>query len=299
MKGKMTPQAVFALKEALTVIFWKKDELQDFLKMTLTNNAIISTLNWSATKREAVKELVERLLNLPNIYSDDLINLALAVADLEDFNHLKFWDDDGTKIKRAKETVQNLRKHTQGYSYQLKEREEVDKRRREAEKRIIKNKSLNDELAALKLRFESLTIMKNVQQRGFELEKLLYDLFSLYELEPKGSFRNSGEQIDGAFTFQSTDYLLEAKWKKQVDRSEIAEFCFKVESKFKTAVGLLITIDGVTVDAVSPHFKSVIIMDGMDIITILEGRIALPDLLYKKRRKATESGEIYLNFAQL
>jgi hypothetical protein len=37
-------------------------------------------------------------------------------------------------------------------------------------------------------------------------------------------------------------------------------------------------------------------MDGMDIIIILDGRVSLADLLFKKRRKAIETGNIYLNF---
>ncbi len=37
-------------------------------------------------------------------------------------------------------------------------------------------------------------------------------------------------------------------------------------------------------------------MDGADIMAILEGRVTLPDLLYKKRRKATETGNIYVTF---
>lgn len=94
-------------------------------------------------------------------------------------------------------------------------------------------------------------------------------------------------------------YLLEAKWKQQVGRSDLASFCYKVETKFKTAVGLMVTIDGVTSEAISPDFKSIIIMDGIDIISILDGRISLTDLLFKKRRKAIESGKIYLNINEL
>jgi len=56
-----------------------------------------------------------------------------------------------------------------------------------------------------------------------------------------------------------------------------------------------VTIDGVSPEAISPDFKSIIIMDGFDIVSILEGRISLTDLLFKKRRKAIETGKIYLN----
>jgi len=47
-------------------------------------------------------------------------------------------------------------------------------------------------------------------------------------------------------------------------------------------VGLLVIIDGITEEAIFPDFKSIIIMDGFDIMTILEGRISLPDLVQKK-----------------
>ena len=296
---KISPQAIISLKEALAVIYWKKEDLQDFMKLAIVNNAIIGTLNWSGTKREAVKELIERMTNRQDIYKDDLMNLFIAVTDFEDFGNLKFWDEDGSKTKTAKEAVSKLRAHTKGYIQQTKEQEEAQKRKVETEKKIIKNKSLADELSRLKDRFNVLATAKDLQKRGFDLEKFLYDLFLLYELEPKGSFKNYGEQIDGAFTFQGTDYLLEAKWKKQVDRGELAAFCYKVETKFKTAVGLLVTVEGLTSEAISPDFKSIIIMDGFDIMTVLEGRVSLTDLLFRKRRKAIETGKIYLNFNQL
>jgi len=296
---KISPQAILALKEALSVIFWKREDLQDFIKLSIENNAIVGTINWGGTKREAVKELIERMTNRPDIYKTDLMHLLLAVTDFNDFSNLKYWDEDGSKTKKAKEAVNNLRTYTKGYIQITQEQEEAQKRKVEAEKNISKNKSLNDELSVLKERFNLMTTGKDLQKRGFELEKFLYDLLLLYELEPKGSFKNHGEQIDGAFTFQGTDYLLEAKWKKQVDRGELATFCYKVETKFKTAVGLLVTVDGVTSEAISPDFKSIIIMDAFDIIAILDGRISLTDLLFKKRRKAIETGKIYLNYTQL
>jgi len=42
---KISPQAIMALKDALPVIFWKKEDLHDFIKLTLDNSAIVSTIN--------------------------------------------------------------------------------------------------------------------------------------------------------------------------------------------------------------------------------------------------------------
>ncbi len=296
---KFSAQGILSLKEALSLIYWKKEDLQDFIKLTIENKLIIGYVNWGGTKREAIKELIERMVNRPDIYQEDLISLFLAVTDFEDFDNMKFFDEDGSKRKRAKEAVSKLRTYTKGYIERTIEQEEVKKRRIETEKKIIERKSLSEDLNQLKVRFNDLATTKDLQKRGFALEKFLYDLFLLYELEPKGSFKNYGEQIDGAFTFEGTDYLLEAKWKKQVDRGELASFCYKVETKFKTAVGLLVTIDGVTKEAISTDFKSIIIMDGFDMTAVLDGRVSFRDLLFRKRRIAIETGNIYVNFNQL
>ena len=296
---KISPQAIFSLKEALSVIFWKKDDLKDFIKLAINNKAIVGTINWNVTKRESVKELIERMTSLPDIYQEDLINLLLAVTDITDFSYLKFWDEDGSKTKRAKEAIELLRKHTKGYLQITKEQQEALQRKQEIERKIAKNKTLEEELNKLKGLFNKIAMNTNFQQRGFDFEKFLKELFLLFELDPKGSFKNYGEQIDGAFTFDGTDYLLEAKWKQQVNRGDLASFTYKVESKLKIAMGLLITIEGVTPEAISPDFKSIIIMDGTDIIAILDGRVTLPDLLYKKRRTANETGKIYVPFGKL
>lgn len=297
---KISPQAIMALKEALSVLFWKKEELRDFVKLTLNNPTFVGTIDWvGPTKREIVKELIERMTNNPKIFGDGLLSLLIAVTDFTDFPHLVFWDDDGSKRKKAKEAVEQLRKHTKGYIQITKEKDEAKKRQRKNEERIAKNKSLEEELNELKNRFYQIASNTNLQKRGYELEGFLNELFALYELNPRGSFKIYGEQIDGAFTFDGTDYLLEAKWKKNVDRTDLSSFSLKVDSKIKVAMGLLITIDGLTPEAISPEFKSMIIMDGVDISAILEGRVKLPDLLYKKRRKAVETGDIYINFYNL
>lgn len=296
---KISPQAILALKEALALIYWKKEELLDFIKLSIDNPFIVGTINWEVTKRESVKELIERMINRQDIYANDLMNFLISVSDITDFSHLKFWDEDGTKTKKAKAAVEKLRLLTKGHFQITKEQEEARTRKKAAESQINKSKSLENELESLKILFNQIATGKDFQKRGYELEKFLYQLFLLYDLQPKGSFKNYGEQIDGAFTFDKTDYLLEAKWKTEVNRSELATFCYKVETKFKTAVGLFVTIDGLTKEAISPDFKSIIIMDGVDITAILEGRVSFPDLLYKKRRKAIETGKIYVNFQNL
>jgi hypothetical protein len=267
--------------------------------LTLSKSTIVTTIDWSGTKRESIKELISRMTNRSDLYQEDLLNLILAVTDFTDFSHLDFWDEDGSKKRKAKTAVENLRTQTKGYIQITKEQEEIRKRRLENEKRLAKSKSLDDELTELKNRFYEIAAITDKQKRGYELEPFLTDLFLLYDLDPKGSFKNYGEQIDGAFTFDNTDYLIEAKWKKQVDRTALTAFSAKVNSKLKIAMGLLVTMEGVTPEAISPEFKSIIIMDGSDIVAVIEGRVKLTDLLYRKRRKANETGNIFVRFFEM
>lgn len=48
--------------------------------------------------------------------------------------------------------------------------------------------------------------------RGFRFEAWLAKLFSTFNLAPRSSFRNTGEQIDGSFRLNDDFYLMEAKW---------------------------------------------------------------------------------------
>ena len=53
------------------------------------------------------------------------------------------------------------------------------------------------------------------QERGFQFEKLIKDLFEIFNLAPRSSFRLVGEQIDGSFQFQGETYLVEATWQSE------------------------------------------------------------------------------------
>jgi hypothetical protein len=126
---KISPQAILALREALSVIFWKKEDLREFLKLTLDNNPIISTLDWGLTKREIVKELTSRMGSRQNIYFDGLKALLLAVSDFDDFRHLEFFDEDGSKTQKAKEAVSKLRSQTKGYIQLSKDEDDAKKKK--------------------------------------------------------------------------------------------------------------------------------------------------------------------------
>jgi hypothetical protein len=143
----------------------------------------------------------------------------------------------------------------------------------------------------------------NAQKRGFAFEKFLNSLFMLFDLEPKESFRIVGEQIDGAFTFDGNDFLLEAKWQeKPIELGELYKFGGKIEGRLKLTLGLAVSINGFTQDyneSKSASLKTMLLMDGADLITVLENRIDLKDMLFRKRRHASDTGDIFFKFKDM
>lgn len=299
-----SPNAILALKEALTHIYWKKQDLRSFVYHTVENKVFISTIDWDNYKKaESAGILVDRMVARPDLYEEDLLRLFDVTMHFNDFSHLKQWDDADTKIKKAKDAVEALRKHTDGY-FQLKEEKEKIEARRSVFASMQKEKeSFANMISVLKDDFMRLVMERNAQKRGFAFEKFLNSLFVLFDLEPKESFRIIGEQIDGSFTFDGNDFLLEAKWQeKPVDLGDLYKFGGKIEGRLKLTLGLAISINGFTADygeSKSPAMKTMLLMDGADLMAVLENRIDLKDMLFRKRRHASDTGDIFLKFKDM
>lgn len=142
------------------------------------------------------------------------------------------------------------------------------------------------------------------QERGFAFEKFLNDLFKIYNLDPRSSFKIEGEQIDGSFQLNSDVYLVEAKWRdKQTDQSDLLIFREKIESKSTWGRGLFISYNGFTPGGLIAYSKgratNIIGMDSQDLFYILSGEMSLVDAIVKKARIAAETGNFFVSVFSL
>jgi hypothetical protein len=141
-------------------------------------------------------------------------------------------------------------------------------------------------------------------KRGYDFEKFLGQLFNLFGLAPRGSFRNTGEQIDGSFQLGNDIFLLEAKWKnKPTAKPDLVIFNDKVNSKPIWTRGLFVSISGFTGEAVK-GFKlgrttSIIGMDRQDLELILDGHISLEEAIRLELRHAGETNDFYAPLEEL
>lgn len=295
---KISTQALIALKDALANVYWRKKELRQFIELTMENPYIVSTIDWQENpKYESVSQLIDRMAARQDIYQNDLLKLLQETSNINDFSHLKYWDAKGDLTKRAKEAVEKLRGQTKGYFDTMQELNKAAEKRVENIEKVKQTISFGEKLEELKRQFLDLAVSTDVQKRGFSLEKLLNELFHLFDMFPKAAFKITGEQIDGSFTFDNDDYILEAKWQKaQINAGDLYKFGGKISGKLKNTLGLFISLDGYSTECTetgSSIVKSMILMDGQDLMMVLDGRIRLNEMIFIKRRHASDTGEIY------
>lgn len=139
------------------------------------------------------------------------------------------------------------------------------------------------------------------QSRGYAFEKLLKNLFEVFSLNPRGSFKIVGEQIDGSFEFRNEVYLLEAKWtNKKTDKSQLVVFNQKVQTKSSFSRGVFISYAGYEGNAVNTLSDGTKV--GIVLITVQELAIALgrkediSKLLWTKIRALAEEGNCNKNY---
>lgn len=162
----------------------------------------------------------------------------------------------------------------------------------------------SEEISRLKGIFCDLAAETDRSKAGLALEKLLNQLFELFELKPRQAFRVIGEQIDGSFEMDGQIYLLESKWEKHaLPEADLLVFRGKIEGKSPFTRGVFIALNDVSPEArdaitrgKSPSF---FVVNGYDLMMILSGKISLTDFLRKRVRLLAEEGLVCVPFAQI
>lgn len=291
------------LKEALSLAFWYKKDLRAFLSVVLPDVGLVSHLDWTDYKRNIVARLVDTMASNQSIYLDELLTLILATADVTDPGHLKRVEDGERKYVEAVAALDTLRGLVAPYRELRTETEEAMRRQRQDEARAAIQRDIRLKLGELRELLNDLTRSTDPQARGYSLEMLLNQLFALFDIDAKASFRIVGEQIDGAFTFEGTEYLFEAKW--QQDKASVADldsFAGKIGRKLENTLGLFLAVNGFqnsVLTTYSQNRSQLFLMDGSDLSAILEDRVGLPELLTRKRQHASRTGEVFISAYQI
>ncbi|MES1950552.1 hypothetical protein S4A8_06835 [Salinisphaera sp. S4-8] len=182
---------------------------------------------------------------------------------------------------------------------------EIERRGREAAKaahqgRIATAGLKRSKLDELNRSFMALLTNANVtpQQRGFEFERIFFDLLELSEIECRRPFRNiSNEQIDGHFRYEKFDYLVEVKWTSELTKQpDLSIFDGKIRGKVQSTRGFFLSQSGFDDSAIvkfSGDSPRIVLMSGEDIALILGGQILIEDAMKAKIDAIVRHGTIF------
>lgn len=242
---------------------------------------VIEELSMSEEGVITQRRILTALCNLRDLPDKDVPDRNAGLDSLKRLKKLALENDLIVNREKQKENIkENIQIHKQRI---LEERSKV--------------------LEEIRMDFINNITSSNRHKAGYELEEILQKLFELNDIEYRKSFRNPNntQQIDGYFKLDGFDYLVEAKWRKDLPNSaEISGFKHKVDSKLLSTRGLFVSINGFREEVVyefSGKNSNIIFMDGYDLTMILEGRIKLQDALRMKIEKAAQIGQTFFSLS--
>ena len=298
MTYHLPDQIINALKETLVNVFWTKKHLREILKRCEVPSELITIQDWQSYKYF----IIDPILSALNESDNGLRPLRLLLTETlnyEDCSHLLRYSDGKKRKREAERLVKHLRLLVKDHDSSLKAKQEAElQRKKRAEKRQGRH-TFHSRLLKFNDLFTEWVTRDDPNKRGYDLEDLLYSVFDLFELRPRGRFKLVGEQIDGAFILDNDNFLMEAKWQqKPVSLSDLRDLDGAVESKLDNTLGLFVAINGFSGEALQSYQKGnrprLLCMDGADLSSVLEGRIDLADLLRRKRDIAAQRGLVFV-----
>lgn len=305
---RISERAWNALHDAFCSFWYFKPSMRRWLAIALQEHPrLLSGIDFDQdTKREASEVIIDRLRRGEDKYRDLVIDLLLQLDTFDprfpEIERAERRYEQSGLVEQARRALDEVHAVVADYGAEAEARrqllEEVEASRRAAELRSTHSAMLEE----LKQRYLELMSSSDPHRRGKALEKLLNDLFALWDLEPNAEYSLEHEQIDGAFSFDTDDYLLEARWwAKALEPKDIAYFRDKVEDKLKSTLGLCIAINGFTDGAETKNKvrTSLIFADGTDLFNVLDGRLTLTYMLKAKRQHAAKTGMPFLRSSEI
>ena len=293
-----TKKIDFNIKDKLInlsgVCFWYWNTFYSFLESCGIPHSIYGQFGKEGGKYQLMRSILE-LLERQNKH--DLIRNI--VKQFYNFNPT----EDNIDKKKADRLLSDFRKII-GSSLLEEEVNSKEKEKKQEETRVIieERKIYKIKLSKFKDNFIKMFFCLDKQKRGYDIEKLFFDILELEEFVFKKPYKNEGEQIDGHFKYESFDYLIEIKWTSEKSKQqEYSIFDGKIKGKAQSTRGLFLSINGFEdsfVNKATCDTPRIILMDGEDLMHVLEERITLFDLMKLKTDFFVRKGNIYVKFGK-
>jgi Restriction endonuclease len=303
MNNHFSDNVATAMKEAIVNVFWKKQDVRDLLRRCAVDVALVTAQDWTKYKFHIVSPIIDALNGDPEGIGP-LRRILQEILSYKDGSHL-LWLSDGQKRKReAERCLEHLRLLVKDHDAAKQTAEEEKQARIRKVEEAKRGAHFQSRLSDIHNKFIAFCGNLDHKKRGYGLEQLLYDLFFLFDLNPRGAFKRVGEQIDGAFVLNGDHYLLEAKWQeKPVLLGDLRDLDGAVGSSLDNTLGLFISINDFSQDAIDSYSQGnrprLICMDGGDLMVVLEGRMEFPDLLLREKDFAVQKRRVFVRASEI
>lgn len=295
----MTPPLSWALQEMIVqacgTAFWYKRPLQSLLLRAGVPRPLVTKYS-----NESKYVMVRSILAELDSRGEQGIRVQHSIV--RELAGIRTVTDPSVDRKAAQEALDDLRKTAReegALEDPAAKAAEVNRQQRAVAKaRISAVEDQHKGLEKLCERYRALVNSDGApQDRGYDLEDLIGDLFNLYRIPYHPPYRKGTvEQTDGFFTFNGFQYLIEARWRKNPPTlNDLRAFSLKVEAKIESTRGLFVSVAGfrdeVLVEA--KPLRNVIYLNGQDLAHVLEGRTLLPQALTVKIDQAARRGVFF------
>lgn len=274
--------------------FWFWAEFHSFLRSSGVSSQLIKKFPQGVySKYDVMRNILDEL--------DSKQNHTVIQNIVSNFYRLKApIDKVNLDINKAKLLLQEFREAVGNDPIERAVEDlQRKKKQEEARRQSDKTQSQLRRLTELHNKFLAIFGSKELtpQKKGYELEKMFYELLELEEFDFSKPYRKSGEQIDGHFKYEKFDYLVEIKWKKgQIKQPDLSIFDGKIRGKAQSTRGFFLAMNGFDDNAVQKYSGDnprMILMDGQELTIILEGRRTFFDCLKYKVDAIVRLGDIY------
>lgn len=190
MAGHFNHDVVAALNDAVIKVFWTRSDMRRMLQIAGVDQDLICEQDWRQYKYHILSPIVDAL----NVNEETLGPLRRVLQETlryKDCSHLLRYGD-GKKLKReAEHALEHLRALVKDHdSAKATADEERETRRRRIEE-SGKGRIFQEKLGRLHDRYMGLLVKQDENERGYDLEKLLNEIFALsnWRLTPRSDER--------------------------------------------------------------------------------------------------------------
>lgn len=264
-------------------VFWKKKDILDFCKNTISEN-----FNYNITEETKRNDIIEAFFNFIDTSPNKKEYYKKIILMIKEWNLNK----DGYWYQQGK------------LNFAIAKSLQMDLMLIEINDKKQKTKYQENLLSINNIKNNFYSMINNLattpQQKGFEFEKIFYQIAELEKIECSRPYRvpETNEQIDGHLKIENNNYLVELKLtRNEINYATLSTFQGKLSTKGCYPRGIFLSMDGFTDGALLNQLmtvsKNIILMDSTDFINILEGRIKLEKLLVEKINLLQTKGYFY------